>query len=68
MTSAQLEHPTRPVERRARTRRYRSTVPASRPRREGMVSEAVVSGYIRELAEHGRRVHGVAERPQVAAQ
>jgi len=30
-----------------------------------MVSEAVVARYIRDLSAHGRRVHGVAERPQV---
>jgi hypothetical protein len=68
MTSTQLEYPTRPFERRGRSRGERSAVPTSRARRTGMVSEAVVASYIRELAGHGRRVHGAAEpradRPQ----
>ena len=67
MTTPQLEHPTRPVERRGRTRGERSVRSASSPRRAGMVSEAVVARYIRDLAAHGRRVHGAAERPQVVA-
>ena len=69
MTSAQLEYPTRVGERPGRS--HSAAVAAWRPRRTGMVSEAVVARYIRDLSEHGRRVHGVAdagvERPQVAA-
>jgi hypothetical protein len=65
MTSAQIETPIRHGERLCRTRGERSASPTSRSRRAGMVSEAVVARYIRDLAEHGRRVHGVAVRPQV---
>ncbi len=63
MTSPQFEYPTRPGERPGRARGARSALPASRARRTGMVSEAVVAGYIRDLAAHGRRIHGVA-RPR----
>jgi hypothetical protein len=72
MTSAQLDYPTVPRERRPRTRGDRPAALAPRQRHTGMVSEAVVARYIRDLSEHGRRVHGVAvpraERPQVVAQ
>jgi hypothetical protein len=66
MTSAQIETPVRHGERLGRTRREPSASSTSRGRRVGMVSEAVVARYIRDLAEHGRRVHGAAVRPQVA--
>ncbi|MEA2213877.1 MAG: hypothetical protein QOF83_3825 [Solirubrobacteraceae bacterium] len=65
MTSLQREHPTRPVERRSRARGERSARSASRPRRAGMVSEAIIARYIRDLAAHDRRVHGASDRPQV---
>ncbi|MGO9820495.1 MAG: hypothetical protein ACLPTJ_07580 [Solirubrobacteraceae bacterium] len=64
MTSAQLEFPTRLAERRGAGHGDRAAVPASR-RRTGMVSEAVVARYIRDLAGHGRRAHGATERRQV---
>ncbi len=60
MTTTHLQYPTHPVERRGRSRGEHSAVPASRARRTGMVSEAVVASYIRELAAYGRRVHGAA--------
>jgi hypothetical protein len=66
MTSAQLESSTRPADRRGGNHADRSAVPTSRRRRTGMVSEAVVARYIRDLSGHGRRVHGAAVRPQVA--
>ena len=67
MTTAQLEHPIRLREHGDRSRRERSALSTSRSRRAGLVSEAIVSGYIRDLSQHGRRVHGVrAERPQEA--
>jgi hypothetical protein len=65
MTSLQLEHPTRPVERRRRTRGERAARSVSRPRRTGRVSEAVVAGYIRDLAAHDRRVNAATDRPQM---
>jgi hypothetical protein len=65
MTTAQLEHPIRLRVHGDRSRRERSARSTSRSRRAGLVSEAIVSGYIRDLAQHGRRVHGArAERPQ----
>jgi hypothetical protein len=67
MTSLQLEHPTRPAERRGRTRGERTARSASSPRRTGMVSEAVVARYIRDLAAHDRRAHAATERPQMGA-
>lgn len=70
MTSAQLE-PTTPArhgERLARARRERPASTMSRPRRTGMVSEAVVARYIRDLASHGRRVHGATARPQAVTE
>jgi hypothetical protein len=61
MTTAPVQYPTRLREHG----RERSAPSTSRSRRAGLVSEAVVSGYIRDLAQHGRRVHGaLAERPQ----
>ncbi len=60
MTTTHFEYPTRPAERPSRNRGERFAVPASRPRRTGMVSEAVVANYIRELAGHDRRVHAAA--------
>jgi hypothetical protein len=65
MTSLQREYPTHPVERRSRARGERLARSAASPRRAGMVSEAVVARYIRDLAAHDRRVHGPSERPQV---
>jgi hypothetical protein len=65
MTTAQRERPTRPVERRSRTRGERATRSAKRPRRAGMVSEAIVAGYIRDLAAHDRRVDAASNRPPV---
>jgi len=65
MTTAELEYPTRSHEMRGRYRGESPAMRASRSRRTGMVSEAVVARYIRDLSAHGRRVHGVAERPQV---
>jgi hypothetical protein len=65
MTIAQREHPTGLVERRRRTRGERSARSVSRPRRTRMVSEAVVAGYIRDLAAHDHRVHEATERAQV---
>ena len=67
MTPDQLHNPPRHGERLSRTRGERSASSTSRLRRTGMVSEAVVSRYIRDLAEHGRRVHGAAVRPQAAS-
>jgi hypothetical protein len=65
MTTAPIEYPTRLREHGVRNHRERSALSTSRSRRAGLVSEAVVSGYIRDLAQHGRRVHGArAERPQ----
>ena len=65
MTTAPLEYPTRLRERGVRRVRERPALSTSRSRRAGLVSEAVVSGYIRDLAQHGRRVHGArAERPE----
>jgi hypothetical protein len=63
MTTAQLVSSIRSAERRGgRGGRAgdRVTAPSSRPRRTGMVSEAVVAEYIRELSGHGRRVRGPA--------
>ena len=60
MTTTHVEYPTRPAERPSRNRGERFAVPASRSRRTGMVSEAVVANYIRELAGHDRRVHAAA--------
>jgi hypothetical protein len=65
MTSLQLQRPTRPVDRRSRTRGPRSAISAPRPRRTATVSEAVVAGYIRDLAAHDRRAHGPSERQPV---
>jgi hypothetical protein len=65
MTIAQREHLTHSVERRGRTRSERSARSASRPRRAGTVSEAVVARYIRDLAAHDRRAHAATDRPQV---
>ena len=65
MTTAPIQYPTRLREHGVPSRRERSAPSTSRSRRAGLVSEAVVSGYIRDLAQHGRRVHGaLAERPQ----
>jgi hypothetical protein len=58
MTTAQLVLPTRLAERRGGRRGGRVAGYPSRPRRTGMVSEAVVAEYIRELSGHGRRVRG----------
>jgi hypothetical protein len=60
MSSTHFDDSIRPSLRRTRNRGERGAVTASRPRRTGMVSEAVVASYIRELAGHGRRVHGTA--------
>jgi hypothetical protein len=58
MSIAQREHPRRLVDRRRRGRVERPARSASRPRRNRRASEAVVAGYIRDLAAHDRRAHG----------
>ena len=65
MNIAERERPTRPVERQGRTRGERATRSAKRPRRAGMVPEAIVADYIRDLAAHDRRVHAASDRPPV---
>jgi hypothetical protein len=60
MTSTRFQYPTRLPDRRAHNRGERPAPRPSRPRRTGMVSEAVVASYIRELATHGSRMHGAA--------
>ncbi len=67
MTTVQPQHLTRPLEVRGRSRGNRPAVRAARSRRTGMVSEAVVARYVRDLSAQGRRVHRAAERPQVVA-
>ncbi len=64
MTSTRSEYLSRPSERRTRNRGEHSVAAASRPRRTGMVSEAVVAGYIRELAGQGRRVNRATARAE----
>jgi hypothetical protein len=65
MTPLQREHPTRLMEPRGRTRGERPARSARGPRRTGMVSEAIVAGYIRDLAAHDRRAHTATERTHV---
>ena len=50
MTTAQLEYPTRSHEMRGRYRGESPAMRASRSRRTGMVSEAVVARYIGHLS------------------
>lgn len=59
----QLDHPALSIQRRGRIRGERTPRSASRPRRIGMVSEAIVARYIRDLAAPDRRAHGATDRP-----